>query len=202
MVTMSFSVHDASLLHLPTISARTYRETHRWIRRVPNIFFLTLFLWWQLSLFLMTRVNYPCQHSNLFPCCWSLDMTSPKWLGSSCNFKLNVPWWKQFLLRIRASKPAGVENKNSPSVGVMAVGPLLFLLLRYWVQVFCVLKAEQHMIINSGYLLHHGRWCPILIVYLLQAGPLTAFFHNCIGVVCDKTNGSHGHVLSAILLLL
>lgn len=85
----------------------------------------------------------------------------------------------------------------------MAVESLLFLFLRYWVQVFWVLKAEHHiMIINLGYILYHGGWCLNLIVYLLQGGPLTTFFHNSIGVVCDKTNGSHGHVPSAILLLL
>lgn len=50
-----------------------------------------------------------------------------------------------------------------------------------WTQVFYILKTEHHvMIIDLGYILHHGGWCPIFILYHLQAGPLTTLFHHSI----------------------
>lgn len=114
MVSMSFSVNNASLLRLPSNLARKYQETPQWITWIPNIFFLSLFVWLPLSPSLMIRANYPCQRRHLFPCYyWSHDMTNPKWLGSICNLKFNVPWWKQLLPGVRAYKVAGTESTKS-----------------------------------------------------------------------------------------
>lgn len=50
-----------------------------------------------LSLFLIMRVSYPCWGSLLLPSHWSLDMTSPKWLGTSGSLVKALPCGKQGL---------------------------------------------------------------------------------------------------------
>ena len=111
MVSMSFSVNSASLLHLPLnwrgSMKRHLSGSHEYqtYSSFPSLCDCQSPPSWWSGLIIPAREDISFLAAGL--------TTNPEWLGSICNLKFNVPWWKQLLPGIRACKAAGTESTKS-----------------------------------------------------------------------------------------